>query len=304
MHHTDDWRLFVQAVNHGSFAAAARHLGVPKSTVSKRVALLEASLGARLLNRTSRSFVLTDVGKEAYEHAQAAMIEVEAAENAVQRRRAEPSGNVKLTASVPTAQYQLAPVLPQLAFDYPKLRIQVHVTDRFVDLMQEGFDIAVRNHFLPLPDSGLVQRRVGSEPIVLVASPSYLQQRKAPRTPNELSAHDGLMVNPDASIWQLSDSTGIRVEAAPLPRFFADESATLLAAAQAGLGIAALPISMVASAIQAGLLRRILEPWQAGTVTTSILTSHRRDQLPAVRAVINAILGSGQGSEGVVAADS
>jgi DNA-binding transcriptional LysR family regulator len=177
--------FFVQAVDAGGFAAAGRRLGRPKSTVSKRVAELEAALSVRLVHRSARRFVLTDVGQDFYLHARAAMIEADAAESAVHKRLAEPSGIVNVTASVPTAQFRLADQLPRLALEHPRVQVRLHVTDRFVDLVQEGFDIAVRSHFAPLPDSDLVQRQIRTEPIVLVASPDYLAQRGTPRSPED-----------------------------------------------------------------------------------------------------------------------
>jgi len=137
----NDPRFFVHAVESGGFAAAGRRLGCPKSTVSKRVAELETALGVRLVQRTSRSFVLTDVGEKFYEHARATMIEAEAAESFARSRLAEPSGIVNVTASVPNAQFRLADRLPLLAQRYPKIQIRLHVTDRLVDLVR---DVAVR----------------------------------------------------------------------------------------------------------------------------------------------------------------
>ena len=186
MYNLNDLVFFVQAVDHGSFAAAGRRLGQPKSTVSKRVAELESALGARLIHRTSRSFALTDVGRDFYDHARAAVIEAEAAETVVRHRLAEPSGTVRITTSVPTAQFHLADRLHGLARAFPKLDLQLHVTDRFVDLVQEGFDIAVRSHFAQLPDSGLMQRQIGTERIILVASPALSERARraaAPRRP-------------------------------------------------------------------------------------------------------------------------
>jgi DNA-binding transcriptional LysR family regulator len=283
----NDLRFFVQAVDCGGFAATARHLGCPKSTVSKRVAALEATLGAQLIHRTARTFTLTDLGSDVYEHAHAAMIEVEAAEAVVHRRLAEPSGIVRITASVPNAQSRLAHRLPLLAHQYPKLRIQLHVTDRLVDLGHEGFDIAIRSHFAPLPDSDLMQRRMNEQQITLLAAPSYIAQRGEPATPGELNDHDGLMINPKVNVWRLSDASGLTVEVAPRPRFYADESVALLMAAEAGLGIVCLPELIAASAVRHGLLVRVLPAWTAGRVQTTILTPHKRAQLPAVRAVID-----------------
>ncbi|WP_313622570.1 LysR substrate-binding domain-containing protein [Achromobacter sp.] len=286
----NDLHFFAQAVDSGGFAAAARRLGCPKSTVSKRVATLEATLGVQLLYRTSRSFTLTDVGRDVYDHARAVMIEAEAAETVVHRRLAEPSGAVRITASVPVAQFQLADRFPILARQHPKLRIQLHVTDRFIDLVQDGFDIAIRSHFAPLPDSDLVQRRMSEEPITLVAAPSYVAQRGAPQGPESLTSHDGLMTTTTMKSWRLADANGRIVEVEPRPQFYADESVSLMKAAEMGLGIVCLPETITAQAVREGRLARVLPAWTAGRVMTTILTPQKRAQLPAVRAVIDFLM--------------
>ncbi len=283
----NDLHIFVQAVNSGGFAAAARHLSVPKSTISKRVAELEVDLGTRLIHRTSRSFVLTDVGRDFYDHARAAVIEAQAAESAVQRRQAEPQGTVRITTSVPVAQFHLAGRLPVLARAYPKLDLQLHVTDRFVDLVREGFDIAIRSHFAALPDSDLMQRRMTVERITLVASPDYLARRGTPERPEDLAEHDGLLTGPVARTWHLKDNDGRQAQVTPVARLVADESSVLLRAAAAGLGIACLPEAMSAASMDSGELIQVLPDWIAGSVTSTILTPHRRGQLPAVRTVID-----------------
>jgi len=283
----NDLGLFVQAVDSGGFAAAGRRLGLPKSTISKRVAELEAELGARLIHRTSRSFVLTELGRDFYDHARGAMIEAEAAEGVVRRRLAEPSGTVRITASVPTAQSRLSGLLPALARAYPKIRLHLHVTDRFVGLVQEGFDIAVRSHFAPLPDSELVQRRMAVERITLVAAPDYLARRGVPQEPADLKDHDGLLTGPSATVWRLRHRDGREAQVAPASSFVADESIVLLKAAVAGLGVVCAPETMSAEARAAGTLLPVLPDWEAGTVWTTLLTPSRRGQLPAVRAVID-----------------
>lgn len=282
----NDLKFFVAAIEHGGFAAAARRLGVPKSTVSKRVAELETALGARLILRTSRSFTLTEAGRDFHEHARAALIEAEAAEDAVRSRASEPSGTVRITASVPTAQFDLAPHLPRLARLYPRLHLQLDVTDRFVDVVQEGYDIAVRSHFAPLPDSGLVQRRARVNPIVLVASPDYLAQRGTPDTPEALAQHDGLLTAPGATSWQLDDGQGRVLRVVPRPRMTANESIALLHAATAGLGITCLPAHMCRDTLTAGTLQRVLPAWTAGHVTTTLVMPHRRGLLPGVRVTV------------------
>jgi DNA-binding transcriptional LysR family regulator len=295
MRNLNDLRFFVMAVEAGGFSAAAKRLGVPKSTVSKRVAELEADLGVRLFHRTSRSFVSTDLGRDFYEHARGALIEAEAAEEVVRRRLAEPSGTVRLTASVPTAQFHLATRLPLIARTHPKLCLQVHVTDRFVDIVQEGFDIALRSHFAPLPDSGLIQRQLKREPVVLLAAPAYIETHGVPDHPGDLAAHPGLITSPSATQWHLRSADGEELSVAPKPAMFADESVVLLEAAKAALGIVCLPEIFAAAEVARGDLVRVLPRWRAGQVTTTMLMPHRRSQLPAVRAVADFIAGQPDG---------
>lgn len=286
----NDLVLFAAAVEQGGFAAASRRLGIPKSTISKRVAELEDALSARLIHRTSRAFALTELGRDFYEHARAALIEAEAAEAIVRRRQAEPSGTVRISASVPAAQLYLAAHLPRLARAYPKLQVQLDVTDRFVDLLQENVDIAVRSHFAPLPDSGLVQRQVMVEPVILVAAPTYLDSSGIPQLPADLRDHQGLLTDASAMTWQLF-ANGERTQVAPRPVLVANESMVLIAAAIAGLGIVCLPERMCRDAINAAQLTRVLPDWNAGTVTTTLVMPHRRGQLPAVRATVEFLVG-------------
>ncbi|MDR0181878.1 LysR substrate-binding domain-containing protein [Lysobacter arvi] len=288
----NDLAYFVAAVEHGGFAPASRRLGLPKSTLSKRVGALETALDARLVQRTSRTFALTDVGRDFYQHARGALIEAEAAEAIVRRRQAEPSGTVRITASVPVAQLQLARCLPRLAMRHPKLDVQLDVTDRFVDIVQEGVDIAIRSHFAPLADSGLVQRPLAVEPIVLVASPDYLARSAALRTPADLADHDGLPTGPTTTTWSLFDADGQRTQATPRVAMIANESVVLVAAATAGLGIACLPEGVCRDAIARGELLRVLPDWNAGTVTTTLLMPHRRGLLPGVRATVEFLVES------------
>ncbi len=285
----NDFMIFVHVVDHEGFAPTARALNVPKSTLSKRVAELEKDLGVRLINRTSRRFAVTETGEDFYRHAAAMLVEAEAAENVVKGRLAEPSGAVRITASVPTAQLSLAPLLPELALAYPKLRVMLHATDRFVDIVQEGFDLAVRDHFAPLPDSGLVQRRVGSEAIWFVAAPAYLAERGMSAHPGDLDNHDGLLTSLTSEGWTATDASGAQALARPQARFVADESHVLREAALAGLGITALPHKLCTVEIARGSLVRVLPEWTAGRVTTTILMPHRRGQLPSVRATVDFI---------------
>lgn len=294
MRNLNDYYFFVQVVEHGGFAQAARHTGAPKSTLAKRVAALEAELGVRLIQRTSRRFTVTELGQEFHRHAAAMLIEADAAEDVVKGRLAEPSGTVRITASVPTAQTILAKVLVDLAVAHPKVHVALHVTDRFVDVVQEGFDIVVRDHFAPLPDSGLVQRHVGTEPICLVASPAYLAAHGTPQQPHDLARHAGLMSSMSGGPWRLEGDDGARSDAMPVARMHADESTVLMRAVEEGLGIACLPLRMCAEALGTGRAQRVLPGWRAGMVTTTLLMPHRRGQLPSVRLVADAIAGGGR----------
>lgn len=286
----NDLFFFVQVVDKNGFAAASRDLRLPKSSISKRVAELEKDLGVRLIQRTTRSFAVTDAGREFYRHAAAALLEAEAAENAVRSRLAEPTGTVRMTASMTTVQMGLADLLPRLAKRYPKVRVVLHTTNRFVDLVQEGFDIAVRAHHGPLPASDLLQRRLGFSPNYLVASTDYLDEHGAPRTAAELEGHFGVFADEALQTrprtWLLRGPDGTSHEFALIPRFFADDPATSLSAALSGLGIACLPHGLCWPSIENGALVRLLPDWQAGGATTTILTPHRRGQLPSVRAAV------------------
>ena len=283
----NDLHFFVQAVEHGGFSAAGRRLGVPKSTVSKRVAELESRLGVRLIQRTSRSFSLTELGRDFFRHAQASVIEAEMAEATVRTHLGEPSGTVRMTAAVPTAQFVLADHLAELSVRYPKLRLSLHVSDRFVDLVQEGFDIALRSHQAPLPDSTLLQRKLATHPFFVVASPDYVRAHGEPQRPEDLAGHRAVTADFHGEPWRLVSIEGDAVAVTPEPVIAADEPMVMMKAAMAGLGVSCLPTSVCRGALAEGRLVRLLPDWTAGSITTTILMPHRRGQLPAVRAVVD-----------------
>ncbi len=286
----NDLRLFARVVDHGGFAAASRASGIPRSTLSKRVAALERSLDVRLIQRTSRRFAVTEIGSDLHRHAAAMVIEADAAEAVVRSRQAEPAGTVRITASIPAAQTTLAPLLPEIADAYPRVTIVLHATDRFVDLVQENFDIGLRAHFAPLPDSSLVQRVLRVDPGILVAAPAYVDRRGAPPTIAALAQHDGLLPAPSTAAWTIRDADGGSATIAPLPRFFADDWTTLLAAARHGLGIACLPSALCAADLRSGALVRVREDWSTDGVTTTMLVPHRRGRLPAVTVVADHVV--------------
>jgi DNA-binding transcriptional LysR family regulator len=286
----NDARMFVLVVDRGGFTPAARALQIPKSTVSKRVAALERALGTPLLHRSSRRVALTPVGRELHRRAAAIVALAEDAEAAVRGQLAAPSGVVRITSSIPTTQTWLAEVLPRIAAAYPAMSIVHHATDRFVDVVADGFDMAIRAHSAPLPDSDLRRRRLGSDPFWLVASPRYLKARGSPDHPRDLAAHDALLTRPTSPVLTLVADDGATVEVAPQVRFAADESTMLLAAARQDLGITVMPRSLCRADIDRRTLRRVLPAWTAGEVTTTLLVPERRADLPAVRVIADALV--------------
>src|SRR5215831_6722202 len=188
----NDFFYFVQVVDRGGFTAAGRTLRIPKSTLSHRIQQLEGNLGVRLLNRTSRRFGMTDAGEEFYRHAVAMLREAELAETAIRHRLSEPSGTVRCTGGVATMQFAMSDIIADFLVQYPKVNIVAHATDRTVDIVGENYDIAIRAHSDPLPDSNLVQRTLAPAPWFLFAGSNYLAANGEPQMPQDLRNHPSL----------------------------------------------------------------------------------------------------------------
>jgi DNA-binding transcriptional LysR family regulator len=286
----NDVYYYAKVVEHQGITAAARALDVPKSSISRRILALETSLGARLIQRTSRRFVVTEIGAQFHRHALAMLVEAEAAESVVRRRTAEPSGTIRFTCSVAFAQLALAELIPRFMAAYPRVRIVQHATNRYVDPVQEGFDLCLRAHTGPLPDSSLVQRSVAQIPWYLFAGPSYVERKGMPSEPTALSEHDGIAVGDvqETYAWRLRDvQHSDQVVAVPFaPSLLSDDMATLKAAACAGLGIVALPGYVGSAEVERGQLVRVLPQWIADLATMSVLMPSRRGLLPSVSAFV------------------
>jgi DNA-binding transcriptional LysR family regulator len=285
-----DVYAFVQAVEKKGIGAAARALDLPKSSVSRRILALEATLGVRLIQRTTRKFAVTDVGQEFYAHAVATLIEAEAAENVVRRRLSEPTGTIRFTCSVALAQLALAELIPRFMTLYPRVRIVQHATNRYVDPVQEGFDVCVRAHSTLLPASTLIQRHLADIPWHLFAGPAYLARKGAPQTPEELPEHDavGLRQAEETHVWSLvhEEHPEENSTVAYAPLLESDDMGTLKVAART-LGIVALPGYVARKEVESGLLVRVLPQWHAGIATVSMLLPSRRGLLPSVRAFVD-----------------
>jgi DNA-binding transcriptional LysR family regulator len=287
----NDFFHFVQVVDRGGFTAAARALRIPKSTLSHRVQQLETSLGVRLLNRTSRRFGVTDAGEEFYRHAVAMLREAEQAETAIRHRLQEPIGTVRCTAGVATMQFALRGIVADFLGSHPRVNVVAHATDRYVDIVGESYDIAVRAHSDPLADSALVQRTLATAPWLLFAGAAYLDASGAPQSPLDLQAHPSLfMMRTDvAPVWRLRTSSGAGEEVTvPLaPRLLSDDMIGLKHAAAAGLGIVALPGYICRDEVRSGSLRPVLPEWRAAESTFTALIPYRQGLLPSVRAFID-----------------
>jgi DNA-binding transcriptional LysR family regulator len=288
----NDFYYFVQVVDRGGFTAAGRALRVPKSTLSHRIQQLEAGLGARLLNRTSRHFGMTDAGTEFYRHALGMLQQAEQAENAIRQRLAEPSGTIRFTAAVATAQFAMKQMIPDFIARYPKVNLVQHVTDTRVDIVGENYDVAIRAHSAPLPDSTLVQRTLAPTPWFLFAGPGWVERHGSPDRPEDLAGHASLfmMRTGVASVWRLRKPAepGLAPVTIPIePRLVSDDMVVLKQAARAGLGIVALPGYVCREEVLSGDLVRLLPSWSAGDASISALIPFRHGLLPSVRAFID-----------------
>ena len=280
---------FTQVVEHGGFARAARVLGIPKSRVSRHVVALEATLNVRLVNRSTRRFVVTDVGHEVYRHATAMLAEADAALEAVEFARAAPRGTIKVSCPVALAQTPLASLLPDFLAKFPAVRLQLHVSNRRVDVLSEGFDVAVRVRSQPTGEDGLVMRSFGEFAEVLVASPGYLERAGEISEPSQLAQRETLDYAGefDRRPWELDGSSGEVVQVEPKPRVCCHDFVVLRAAVLAGLGVARLPETVVREDLKRGTLVRVLPAWSSPQGVLHVVFPSRRGLLPAVRAFID-----------------
>jgi len=280
---------FTEVIDHGGFAPAARALGIPKSRLSRHVMALEAKLNVRLLNRSTRRFAVTEIGQEVYRHASAMLAEADAALEAVEFARAEPRGTIRVSCPVAVAQSMLASMLPDFLGKYPAVRLQLQVSNRRVDVLREGFDVALRVRTQPTGEDGLVMRAFGRSNELLVASPAYLARAGASTSPQELRDRDTLDYGGehDPGPWELVGVDGQGVRAEHTARVLCHDFIVLRAAALAGLGIAKLPESVVREDLASGALTRVLPDWNSPQGILHAVFPSRRGLLPAVRAFID-----------------
>lgn len=291
MQDLNDLFYFVAVVDHAGFAPAARALNLPKSSLSRRVARLEDRLGVRLIERSTRRFVVTEVGREFHLHAQAALTEAQAAEDAALQLVGEPRGLVRASVPITIAQGIMAELLPAFLAKYPKVKVQLTVTNRRVDLIDEGVDVAFRVRGQLDGDQALMVRILGYERTLLVASPGFLKTHGTPAQPSDIEGLPSLSNVEQAGrqSWRLArgDGTEVVVEHDPVLR--AGEFNVLLSAAIAGVGIAQLPEIVCAHGLRTGELVALLPDWAPADGIFHLVFTSRRGQLPAVSAFIDFI---------------
>jgi DNA-binding transcriptional LysR family regulator len=244
----DDLAAFVEVADAGGVSAAARRLGVSKSIVSRRLVRLESELGVQLLARTTRGAALTEAGVTFRDHAARVCAEIDLARETI-LPAGDLRGRLRIAAPLSFGPTHLAPVLAQLARRHPRLHLQCNYSDRFVDIVSEGFDCAIRVG--QLGDSTLVARRIAPIRGKLVGSPEYVQEHGAPETPEQLLAHECLMQGTETWVFIDGDKP---IPVHPQGRFKADNGLALAAAAVAGLGIAALPEFLIEKDLASGAL--------------------------------------------------
>jgi DNA-binding transcriptional LysR family regulator len=279
----EDLRTFIEVADAGGLSAAARRLAVSKSIVSRGIFRLEDALGVQLLARTTRGVCLTEAGLTFREHASRVCGELDIALETI-LPAGELRGRLRVAAPLSFGSTHFAPVFAELARRYPRLHVQASYGDRFVDIVAEGFDCAVRvGH---LPDSSLVARRVASMRAKLVASPEYIRRHGAAETPDELMIHEALLH--DTETWRLMDGARV-ITVHPQGRFKADNTAALAAAAVAGLGIAKLPDSLI-QAYSPGSLIPVMTRFPVAPGGVYVVRPPGQDQVRKVRVLTELLI--------------
>ena len=285
----NDLRYFALTVEHGGFSAAARQAHIPKSKLSRRVALLEDRLGVRLLQRTTRKLALTEAGRRYYEHCAAMLVEAQAAQSAVEQLRSEPSGTVRMTCPTAMLQVYVGRVIADFMRQHPKVRVELDATDRLVNVIEERFDLAIRTRNAGLNDPGLVARRLASGRLVLVGSPAYLEGRGEIDSPEQAAALDtiGSLIEGPEQVWPLVAADGRSGRFPHHPRFLCTDFVVQRQAALSDVGIGLLPLRLVWTALQDGTLVRVAKDWGTPEQDIHLVYASRRGMLPSVRALVD-----------------
>lgn len=285
----NDLFYFAKVVEYQGFAPAGRALSIPKSKLSRRVAILEEQLGVRLIQRSTRRFSVTEMGQNYYTHCKAMLIEAEAAQQAIEQARSEPCGLVRMTCPVALLHARVGVMLADFMAENPKVTLHLEATNRRVDVIGEEMDLALRVRVPPLEDSDLVMKILTERAWCIVASPTLLEKHGGVTVSADLSRLPTLDLGSAQSehVWHLDGPDDAKAMLHHTPRLVTDDMIMLRAAAVAGVGIVQLPTMMVTKELRQGQLVKIVPDWAPKGGVVHVVFPSRRGLLPSVRALID-----------------
>lgn len=289
MQDLNDLFYYAQVVEHRGFAAAGRALCMPRSKLSRRIFLLEERLGVLLIQRSTRQFSVTEIGQEYHRHCLAVLVEADAAQEIIDHTRSEPQGLIRVSCPGGLLQSRVSDMLACFLAQHPRVQLYLESSNRRIDVVAEGFDVALSVRFGPLEESDLIVRALGERPQRMVASPGFLDEHAAPAVPADLSLLPtldwGSSLNEHS--WQLRGPGGSVATVRHMSRLITSDLASLRHAALQGVGVAQLPIDVVREDIVQGTLVTILPEWASQPGIVYAAFSSRRGMLPSVRALID-----------------
>ena len=301
-----EMQVFLAVAEEQGFAAAARRLSMSPPSVTRAVAALEERLGVRLIQRSTRRFAVTEIGQEYARHCQAMLTEADAAEELIARNQAQPQGTIRMSCASAVLYFMVGEMVSRFMLRCPRIKVQLEVTNRAVDLIREGFDLAVRVRFPPLEDSDLVMKVLAVSTQRLVAHPHLLAGLPDIRTPENVARLPSVLLGEmhQDAIWHLDGPAGSAVAVQHEPRLIANDMIALHHAVLQGVGVAALPIMMVHRELSEGTLVDVLPGWAPRSGIVHVVFPSRRGLLPAVRLFIDflaeefeQLIASGRGYE-------
>lgn len=287
----NDLLIFMSVVETGSFVAGGRLLGLSRSAAGKAVARLETRYATRLLNRSTRAIATTQEGRILYEHGQAIRTAMDVAEGSIGSGSGQPRGMLRITVPDAFGRRVILPLVARYLSEWPKVQVELSLSDRVANVLDEGFDLAIRIN-VTSPDRGLIARTIVKETPVLCAAPAYLDRRGEPTTAEQLGSHELLFFTDRKSRqnWHLQEQDGTWRRVLGRSRLRLDSAEAIRDACLAGLGIAILPRFLVGEDIAAGCLRQLLPNVSAGTVNIVALYPHRKLLEPRVRHFIDLLV--------------
>ncbi len=289
MQDLNDYFYFARVIEHGGFAQAARVVGIPKSTLSRRISLLEQRLGVRLIQRSTRRFSMTEIGQVFYQHCLSVLSEAEAAEEAIEHLSGEVRGTIRVTCPLTLLTSSITPIVSRFLKAYPFVTIHLSATNRRISVIEEGVDIALRVRFPPLDSESLVMRHLAESSLVLVGSPELLDKIGRPETPDELTSYPAMSLSKATPkyVWDLHNDDGDTVSISFTPRYMVGDMMALRQGAIDGVGIVELADYLIEDQLRDGTLERLLPAWHSPKGIIHAVFPSKSGLSPAVRSFID-----------------